>query len=439
VTVSDVGELAWRAGCRTLGEGGEVLFRRALLCVWLLLSVTLACAAEPLTIAGRVDFVVGDVWFFDPGRKTRRPQIGDPLFASDTVVTGTNGEVHLDMDDAGYLAVRPNTVVKIAAFRANGDKEDRSVLTLLQGALRSFTGWIPKVAPGGYRIETVTATIGVRGTDHESLFVPAGSQLGEPGTYEKVNEGAAYIERGASRIDVLPNQVGFAPSAVGTALRLLDAVPGFFQPGPSEHLLTERHKMVEERLQKRLEERQQQIKSKPQGQSPSGLQQAPVAPAAAAATGAALEGAGASPATAPAASVVPVSPAAAGTALEAAPASALPPAPPVPGSTAVPGAATAIVPAVRSPAAASTPAPAATPASNAIPAESSVRGAPARGRSEAAAPGVPQQAGSAVVPASNESTQSDRIKTLTERRQRQQENRRDEYERDRELAKEKLR
>jgi hypothetical protein len=210
-------------------------------------------AAEPLPVAGRVDFIVGDVRFVDDARRSRTPAKGDTLLATETVVTGRTGEIHLDMEDGGYLAVRSNSSVRVKEYRAKGDAEDRSVLQLLVGSLRAFTGWIPRLSPKSYRIETLTATIGVRGTDHEPYFIPLGSDVGIPGTYDRVNEGSIFIETPEGTVDIDDrDRAGFAPFAKGSKPTLLERIPDFFTGSINEKLLDGRHKKVLEQLEEKL-------------------------------------------------------------------------------------------------------------------------------------------------------------------------------------------
>ncbi len=245
-----------------------------------LLSILSVQAADLPALAGTVEFVTGKAWFLDAAGKRRPAVRGERLRSSDTVLTGADGEVHLDMDDGGYLAVRPNTQIKVEQYRARGDKDDRVFLNLLKGTFRSFTGWVPKVAPDNYQVRTLTATIGVRGTDHEPLFLPEGSGIGEAGTYDKVNEGATIIDHASGRVDVMPNTAGFAPLSPEGKARLLERIPEFFQPTPNEGLLEGRHQKVQEKLKEKLESRQRLNRSQtregePNSNAASEMQETP--------------------------------------------------------------------------------------------------------------------------------------------------------------------
>ena len=116
-----------------------------------------------------------------------------------------------------------------------------------------FTGWIPRLSPKSYRIETLTATIGVRGTDHEPYFIPLGSDVGIPGTYDRVNEGSIFIETPEGIVDVEDrDRAGFAPFAKGSKPTLLDRIPDFFSGSLNEKLLDGRHNKVLEKLEEKL-------------------------------------------------------------------------------------------------------------------------------------------------------------------------------------------
>jgi hypothetical protein len=360
-----------------------------------------AQAAVPPIVAGRVDFVAGDVRFVDGSQQVRRPAKGAVLRAGDTVVTGGDGEVHLDMEDGGYLAVRPGTRLKVVDYLAEGGKNDRSILDLVAGTFRSITGWIPRVAPKGYRVNMVTATLGVRGTDHEPLVIPEGSELGEAGAYDKVNEGATFIEAPSGRVEVPANAVGFAPQKAGDLARLLPSVPDFFHPTGNEKLLEGRHRAVQERLQERLDTRRRSIERTRPDHAPGGEQ---AGESGASATGAA---------DAAAAPKVPL-PAAAGAAAGAV---AVP--------LSVPGVAGSSVPAAApAPAAADTARRdarrASTPPAGAARSDDSDGPPPAESRRPAAAPAADE----------------DRATRLKRLREAQRDDHRRQYERERDLARE---
>src|SRR5437867_7408891 len=206
-------------------------------------------------LAGKVELVEGDVRFFDRAMIVRRPVTEDPIFEGESIATGANGEVHLRMEDGGFIAVRPGTRMRISKFRAQGDESDAVNIGLLEGTLRSITGWLAKYGRDNYQVRTPTVTIGVRGTDHEPFHIPAGSPLGEPGTYDKVNQGRTYLRTAQGRVDVAPGRAGFAGLRRAERPRVLASIPAHFRPTRHEERIARRYQEIQQRLPELRENR----------------------------------------------------------------------------------------------------------------------------------------------------------------------------------------
>jgi hypothetical protein len=224
------------------------------------LVVALAAAIAPPALAapnlaGTVDFVEGDATIVKPDKSRKAPAVGDKVYEGDSVVTGAGGEVHFNMEDGGFLAVRPGTKMRIAQFQATGESTDKSVLGLLEGTLRSISGWIAQSNPKGYQIRASSATIGIRGTDHETHVRLKGDAEGEAGVYDRVTEGATFIRTDQGTAEVSPGKAGFwSPKARGRP-RVLDRPPAFFRPTRNEGRVNGRHAKIQPQLRKKLEER----------------------------------------------------------------------------------------------------------------------------------------------------------------------------------------
>lgn len=220
-------------------------------------------APEP---AGIVELVEGTVQVTDKMHHAHAIQVDNAIMEGDTIITGADGEVHLAMADGGVLAVRPNTRLTLTRYRAQGDASDSSLLDLAAGAVRSITGWIGRFNRSQYAIRTPTATIGVRGTDHEPMVIVPGEGVDEPGTYEKVNAGSTYLETQHGRVDVPAGRAAFSPQSRKRGLtrpRLLDRIPGFYRPARHEDRLERLHERVQEKLQHLREERIRELKARP--------------------------------------------------------------------------------------------------------------------------------------------------------------------------------
>src|SRR5438105_8159640 len=225
-------------------------------------------------IAGKVVLVEGDVRVYDRNQGLRRPKLDDSLYEGDSVVTGDGGEVHFNMEDGGYIGVRPNTRMRIANYKAEGGPDDQSVISLLQGSFRSITGWIGKLGGEHYRIVTRTVTLGVRGTEHEPHVIAEGSTVGEPGTYDRVHNGETVMQTPKGTVSIRANQAGFMPLRGEARPRVLDRIPAFFRPTRNEGRFQGLHLRVQQQLQQRRQQRIQQIQERRKQAGPAREQRA---------------------------------------------------------------------------------------------------------------------------------------------------------------------
>lgn len=196
-------------------------------------------AGSALAEAGRFQFVHGEVSVTHSNGSQTAARKGDLVDEGDTIATGALAQAQLVMKDEGLIALRPDTRLRIDTYRFSGkaDGSEQGVFGLLKGGFRSITGWIGRANKDNYKVHTATATIGIRGTDHESHYIPppvAGeSPLGPPGTYDKVNAGQTYLETGTGRVELSINQIGFVPASGTTPPVRLQTMPGFLKATPS--------------------------------------------------------------------------------------------------------------------------------------------------------------------------------------------------------------
>lgn len=183
-------------------------------------------------VAGKVILSRGSVEAQSNGR-SRLLAKGDPVCVGETIVTSQSGTLEIRMTDDGLVAVRPETQLKIEQFAYAGTGKDMSVFSLLKGTGRFVTGKLGKLYPQNDLIRTPTATIGVRGTDHEATVILPGDRSSfRSGTYDKVNQGITFIRTEKGQIDIHPNQVGLAVSTEAIPVLLKD-IPDFYINGAS--------------------------------------------------------------------------------------------------------------------------------------------------------------------------------------------------------------
>lgn len=167
--------------------------------------------------AGRVQFVHGDVQVTSAAGQVHAMRKGEAVNEGDTVVSAQDASAQIKMRDGGFVAIRPDTRLKFDSFKfsAKQDEPESAFFSLFKGGFRAITGLIGRIRHQDYHITTPVATIGIRGTDHETVMVLPNNPLvatgqAQPGVYNKVNVGETSITTDKGTVNVLPNQMGFA-------------------------------------------------------------------------------------------------------------------------------------------------------------------------------------------------------------------------------------
>ena len=193
--------------------------------------VAFAAPAAAQESAGRALFVIGEVERITPNGVARPLSKGEAVAQGDIVRTGPGAHLQLLMADQALIAVRPDSRLQIDAYQYRSQPGgDRAAWQLLKGGLRSITGAIGSETKSDYSLKSGSATIGIRGTDHETFLVASdGTQGAEPGTYNRVTVGGTYVENGQGRIDLEVGQSGFAGTGPQSLPMRLERTPAFMQ------------------------------------------------------------------------------------------------------------------------------------------------------------------------------------------------------------------
>jgi hypothetical protein len=195
---------------------------------------------------------------------------GDDVFVGERVKASASGEAVLKTEDAGYVAVRPNAEFVAENFAAEGKPSDNFAVRLVSGSLRVISGWIGKINKSEHKVVTNTATIGIRGTDHEPYVLSiemARATGNKEGTYDKVNRGGTTLDANGNQLDIDSGRVGFAPKqykqrALLTLMLpvLLEKVPEFYVPGEFDAELDQLSETADVESQKQLLKKQSSSK-----------------------------------------------------------------------------------------------------------------------------------------------------------------------------------
>lgn len=139
-----------------------------------LLVLALHVNAALADVAGHVQFISGDVQAVDSAGRVYPLKKGDAINEGDTLTSAKTATAQIKMEDGGFIAVRADTKMKFDSFKFGGKEDgkgDSSLFSLLRGGFRAVTGLIGRVHKESYRVNTPTATIGIRGTDYETVII----------------------------------------------------------------------------------------------------------------------------------------------------------------------------------------------------------------------------------------------------------------------------
>ena len=191
---------------------------RALFCLMAMAMLASHSSGVYAEVAGHVQFVNGVVQLTSAAGQTRPIQKGDAISEGDTLSSAPAASAQIKMSDGGLVAMRPDTRLKFDSFKFNGqqDGSEQGFFSLFKGGFRAITGLIGQLHKSNYRIATPSATIGIRGTDHETFVVTPDSALASIapiGTYNKVNTGETTMTNDKGTLVILPNQMGYAGAA----------------------------------------------------------------------------------------------------------------------------------------------------------------------------------------------------------------------------------
>ena len=158
---------------------------------------------------------------------------GVQVVQGDTVITGANGFVRMELSDGGEMVIRPDTQLKIENYRYSKDspEEDSFIFRTLKGGFRAITGLISKRGNrDAYKAHTATATIGIRGTQYDMRVCQANCGALPDGTYVAVRFGAVAAGNAQGNLDFKAGQVGFIPPNQPPVILPHDPGVGFTAP-----------------------------------------------------------------------------------------------------------------------------------------------------------------------------------------------------------------
>ena len=133
------------------------------------MSLLLAVSGAAAQSAGEVEFSRGVGFAQTPGQTPRTLGKGLPLREGDRLTTSDGASAIIKMEDGTRMTVRPNSEIVLQQYKFKENAPDNTMfMQLVRGGFRAVTGLIAKNSPNAARVQTNTATIGIRGTDFDA-------------------------------------------------------------------------------------------------------------------------------------------------------------------------------------------------------------------------------------------------------------------------------
>jgi hypothetical protein len=126
----------------------------------------------PTSVAGTVTHLSGLLRVKSAAGVNRVLAVKSEVMQGDTLITERDTYARIKFTDDGEAVLRPGTQLAVEAYSydAVAPAKDNIVLSLLKGGLRAVTGLAGQRNHDVVKINTPTATIGIRGTHFGALF-----------------------------------------------------------------------------------------------------------------------------------------------------------------------------------------------------------------------------------------------------------------------------
>lgn len=115
--------------------------------------------------AGFVKSVQGTVRLVGPSSEQRPLRVGDAVGSANRIETEAESGASVVLRDGTVLVLGPSSQLDLKQFSFDATTQEGGMfVSLVRGSLRMITGLLGK-KPETVRVDTQTATIGIRGTD----------------------------------------------------------------------------------------------------------------------------------------------------------------------------------------------------------------------------------------------------------------------------------
>ena len=175
--------------------------------------------------AGSITHLSGVLFATHADGTSKLLSVKSEVMEGDTLRTENDTFARIKFIDNGEVVLRPDTVFKVDNYAYKSAPEaghqDNILFSLLKGGLRSVTGLLGKRSPDRFKMNTATATIGIRGTHFGALLcnndcahIPTVSgQVPENGLHTDTAQGTTIVSNAAGSVVVPAGSFSYTPSA----------------------------------------------------------------------------------------------------------------------------------------------------------------------------------------------------------------------------------
>jgi len=195
-------------------------------------SVAIPVSAQE--VAGRIVVAVGDVSITRGDQKIAAASGGE-VRAGDVLQLGQQSNAQILFTDQSVVALRQDTIFRVSdyTYQPREPETGRAFFNLVKGGFRTVTGLIGRRNHDNYRVNTIVATIGVRGTHYNLVHCDgncrnANGSLAPNGTYGSVTDGRISVTNQSGE-SVFGHDQNFHVASLTSAPQQLIAPPGFLR------------------------------------------------------------------------------------------------------------------------------------------------------------------------------------------------------------------
>ena len=177
--------------------------------------------------AGRAVFTSGAPQAVDQAGAARTLKRGDDVFSGDQLSTPNGARLQVSFADGAYISLQPDSEYAIEQYQFSGQQDgtERASYRLLKGGVRALTGLVGKKNPDAYKVQTPVATIGIRGTGHNTRICQGDCPGKTDGLYHNTWEGTTFVVNDVDSADV-PTGSGVFVAGIDKPIEFLDQPPG---------------------------------------------------------------------------------------------------------------------------------------------------------------------------------------------------------------------